>query len=80
MDVDQELACRENKTKLLGIDMLTIPVADLIEERPELLPQYKKLKEAQNAYWVDKAEPFETQGTRGIWLHGPPNTGKTRFA
>lgn len=46
MDVDQELACRENKTKLLGIDMLTIPVADLIEERPELLPQYKKLKEA----------------------------------
>lgn len=44
MDADHEVTARLNKKKILGSQLLTQPVANLVEENPELLFQYEQLK------------------------------------
>lgn len=78
MDAKHELEARESKKKILGAELITTPVHNLVQNHPELLYEYEKIRRNQNSYWLDKCEPHVTDGVRGIWLYGPPGTGKSR--
>lgn len=41
---------------------------------------YDKYAKSINAWRLSNQKPSETEGTRGIWVCGPPGTGKTYWA
>ena len=80
MDSAHEVEARQHKRKVLAKDLLTKPVHTLLEDNPELIYDYTKLRANQQAYWLDQQASYSTDGVRGIWIQGPPGTGKFRFA
>lgn len=53
------------------------PLRDLVTEYPEILPDYKKIKQSYDAYTLDSLQPEKSEGTKGLWIHGPKGTGKS---
>ena len=45
-----------------------------------MLLKYDKIKTAVSAYKLDTQKPVEVEGCRGLWICGPPGTGKTHKA
>lgn len=80
MDSAHEIKARECKRKVLAGDLLTQPVHTLVQENPELIYDYEKLRKNQQSYWLDQQDSYSTEGVRGIWLYGPPGTGKSKQA
>jgi hypothetical protein len=80
MDADHEATARLNKKKIISGQLIKEPVANLVADNPELIYDYERLKRNQQSYWLDKALPYETNGTRGVWIRGPPGTGKSHQA
>lgn len=44
------------------------------------MTKFAQIKKSIDAWRLATQEPMETQGTRGVWVHGPPGTGKTQWA
>ena len=53
---------------------------EAVQEHPELIFGYKKLKVDFETFLVDSKKPIETNGCRGIWIWGPPGAGKSTHA
>ena len=69
-----------HKTKILGKRLAQgDALQDLIAEgHTELMFNYKKIKENQQAYMIDKLDkPKDLDHTTGIWIWGPRGVGKS---
>ncbi len=57
-------------------------LADLVKEPgfEHFIPDYKKIKNSVDAFKLDTQKPFEADGSRGVWYHGAPGTGKSHAA
>ena len=55
-------------------------VAKFVQENPEHLFQYQSMDRSVKSFKLATAEAVTTIGSRGIWIWGPPNTGKTHYA
>ena len=53
---------------------------ELIKDHPEHLFDFHNWKRSVDAYDLAVSKPYEAKGSRGIWLYGKTNTGKTYFA
>ena len=51
-----------------------------IKENPDCLFDHYNWKRSVNSYKLDAAEPYAPGGCRGLWLWGPPSTGKSHSA
>lgn len=81
MDWETEQMARLNHRRILGKriyegeNILTITA-----EAPEHVFGYAKLKADINALRMDQMKPYEAEGSRGLWIYGPKNTGKSHLA
>lgn len=80
-DPSDEVDAREQHRRTFCKEILkgTKTVEDLILERPEQLVHYAQLKKSVDAYQLNTMKPKARSGVCGIWVHGPPNSGKTHW-
>ncbi len=55
-------------------------VAKFVQENPEHLFQFQSMDRSVKSFKLATAEAVTTIGSRGMWIWGPPNTGKTHYA
>jgi hypothetical protein len=77
LDLEAKLESKTHHRRYLGKRLQRESLADLTDEFPELMFDYKKLKEAQLAYRQDKLPNPTHETARGTWIRGPPGSGKT---
>lgn len=53
---------------------------EIVTEYPEYLVDYYRLRQSYLALKLDTDRPEDTDGVKGIWLHGPKGSGKSRWA
>lgn len=53
---------------------------ELVAEFPEYTVDYIRLRQSYLALKLDTDRPEDTDGVKGIWLHGPKGSGKSRWA
>lgn len=67
---------KEIATRILRGDKLQ----DVVADEPQLVFGYARLKNDLNTYMLDCKQPVTTDSIRGIWIVGPPGTGKSHRA
>lgn len=75
------LKAKETKKRLLGKRLMDgEALTSIVQDMPEIIPDYKKIKQSYDAYSLDTTKPTSTEGMKGLWIHGPAGTGKSYAA
>lgn len=59
--------------------LLELPLSDLLESGELSINMVPTLKKARTIL-AQEGLPFQADTVRGLWIHGPPGTGKTHYA
>ena len=55
-------------------------LVDVIKENPGHLFDFHNWKKSIDSFKHANDKPYEAEGSRGIWIWGPKNTGKSHYA
>ena len=71
----------ESKKKYFGREVMAgRKLVDLIKENPGYLFDFNNWQRSANSFKHATEKPYEAEGSRGFWIWGPKNTGKSHYA
>lgn len=78
-DLEQREEAHDGHKKFLGEKLVSgVPLEQLVEEHPQLIFGYKKLKQDVEAYNLDKKTAYKGQRDN-LWIYGQPGQGKSQW-
>jgi hypothetical protein len=77
LDLAGKLKAKETHAAYLGKRLMTEPLIDLLNDHPELALRYEQLRRSKMAIIQDQLKSMPKPDTRGVWIRGPPGSGKT---
>lgn len=78
---EERVAAKKDHRKAKAQSLIdrTKTLAEVIDEDPTLLFGAHRLKQDLDTYFQSKIKPLKTEGVRGIWVYGLPETGKSHY-